>query len=560
MKHYALLLKKQMLDAFPFGSKASRSKNILSVILAGILVGGIILAFILIFSRFTTTYLQIKINRVIDAQARQFEVMSIAYFILTVVLTASGVTQLCYVLFDNSDISILISMPFSSMELFAAKLTWIYIKQAVVSLICALAINITFFTTAGLISAYNVLMSVVVGVLLPIIPLAVASILTLPYYFIKQIVNSRYILTLVTMTLLLVGFCVLYAKAFEIIEQLAGEGKLASLFNERAMIKIGNFARYDYPASLIAGIMLKRELGKNIGVFLAILAVCAAIAIFVVRAVFIRVTQKGFSFRLPYAKREDFRFHCRGRIRNLLAKEFITVMRTPSYAYMYFATAIIMPLMAYFSAKLASSLLSGFFGDVRFGFELCTFIVLLYSCLTNTFCSTSISRDGYMSMTQKTLPYTPAQILSAKMIFGGLVSEFSILVACVTLGASGLESPGDTVITFLSASMLAAAQIAFATRLDLNHPHFSKTDDGEIKEANSTVSVIILVGLAVSFAIGILLMYGALQKLITGVNTNMDKAVGYSCALCIPLALLAAATAFFFVNLKEVYANLDSEG
>ena len=149
--------------------------------------------------------------------------------------------------------------------------------------------------------------------------------------------------------------------------------------------------------------------------------------------------------------------------------------------------------------------------------------------------------------------------IAAKMIFSGAVSMLSILISCIVLVACNLESAGNGVITFISAAMLAAAQIAFATRLDLNHPHFSRTDDGEIKEANSTVSVIILTGLVVCFVIGLLLLYNTLKGLITGAPSEADRGASYAYAICLPLALLAGALAYFFVNLKKAYDNLDTE-
>ena len=426
-------------------------------------------------------------------------------------------------------------------------------------LFAVLTVNLTFFISTNLISAYNVLMSFFVALILPILPLSIASVIALPYYYLKRIITSHYLLNFAAMTALLVVFCILYAKLFGVAENLLGTGRLSSLFNERTMLHIANFAKNAYPANLIAGIMLGRDIGKNIGILLGILLGALAIGLPVIHAIFIKVTQTGFGAHVPHVSHKELRFIRRNRILSLINKEFITVLRTPGYAYMYFATAIIMPVMSYYSAKLGTSLLGGMLGNVRFDFELCTFIVILYATLTNTFCSTNISRDGYMSMMQKTLPYSPQQILSAKMIFSGIVSEVSILITCITLCASGLEGAGDGVITFISASMLAVAQIAFATRLDLNHPHFSRSDDGEIKEANTTVSVIILVGLAVCLAIGVLLLYNTVSGLITGTPSATDKGVSYAYSLAIPFALLAAAAAFFFVNLKQVYQNLDAE-
>ena len=62
------------------------------------------------------------------------------------------------------------------------------------------------------------------------------------------------------------------------------------------------------------------------------------------------------------------------------------------------------------------------------------------------------------------------------------------------------------------------------------------------------------------FAIGMLLMQNTIRGLISGTEISTDKSAAYAYALCVPLALLAGAAAFFFVNLKKVYANLDSEG
>ena len=559
MNGYSLLIKKQFYDAFPFGSKSARSKNFASYLLTTVLIAGIVVAFALIFSAFTKSYVQIKINRVPDFAARQFELMSVVYFALIVAFILTGTNRLCYSLFENSDIAILISMPFSAFQIFASKLTWLYVRQTAVSLVAVLTVNLTFFISTAQISAYNVLMSFFVAVILPLLPLAIASIIALPYYYIKRVITSHYLLNFAAMLALLIVFCVFYAKFFELAENLLGTGKLSSLFNERTMHAIGDFAANAYPANLIANIMLSRNIGKNIGILVGILLGALAIGLPVIHVIFIKVTQKGFGAHVPHVSRKEFHFVKKGRILSLVNKEFITVLRTPGYAYMYFATAIIMPVMSYYSAKLGTSLLSGMLGTVRFDFELCTFIVILYATLTNTFCSTNISRDGYMCMMQKTLPYSPSQILAAKMLFSGVVSEISILAACITLGAANLESAGDCVITFISASMLAIAQIAFATRLDLNHPHFSRSEDGEIKEANSTVSVIILTGLIVCLALGTLLLYNTVRSLISGEASATDKGLSYTYSLIIPFALLAASAAFFFVNLKKVYDNLDAE-
>ncbi len=561
MTHYALLLKKQLSDMLPSRSKGKfRATSFVSAALMAALVAGIIAAFVLIFSRFTSTYTAIKINRVPDIASRQFELMSMAYFVLFVICVLSGVNRLCYTLFENSDINVLISMPFSALEIFSAKMTGIYLRQLVLSLVFVLPVNLTFFVTTNLINAYNVLMTIVVALILPIIPLGIASVIVLPYYYVKRFINSHYLLSFVTMTLIMAGFCVLYSYVFAFAQNLLNSGKLASLFNEVVMRKIIRFSAYDYPANLFANIMLGRDLGKSIGILAAILVGSAGIGVAIIHAIFIRVTQSGFAPYVPHIKRREFHFRKTPRLLSLIKKEFTLVLRTPGYSYMYFTTAIIMPIMVYYSASLSNALIGTLLGELNIDFEICTFLVLLYGTLTNTFCSTSISRDGYMVMMQKTMPYSPAQILSAKMIFGAAVSILSIAVSCIALSATGLESPANATATFFSAVMLSLAQIALATRLDLNHPHFSKTDDGEIKEANSTVSAIIVIGLGVCLIIGVLLLFNAVRAILTNtVAAATNRTLSYVYALIIPLILLGLSAAFFFINLKKTYSNLDAE-
>lgn len=560
MNHYSLLLKKQVLDIPPARTRKKRLSDWAGILLMALLAAVIIAVFVVVFSKFVETYCGIKINRVSDIAARQFEIMSMAYFALILVFIFSGVSALNHTLFENSDLNILITMPFSSTDIFLSKLTTVYLKQLVFAIACVFSVNFTFFVTTGTLNVYNGLMTVVVAVLLPVIPLAVAAIIALPYHYLKTLVSSNYVLLFAVMTIIMALFCWGYSFVFDVAQNLLASGKITKLFDENVMKGIISFTKYNYPANLFAYLMLGREIGKNIGILAGILVGAGAICFFLVRALFIGVTHSDFSVRIPHSRKKNLHFSNSTRFGALMRKEFLLVMRTPGYAYMYFTTAAIMPIMAYCSAKITIGVFSNLVGNVDVGFELCTFIAILYSTLTNTFCSTNISRDGYMSLTQKTLPYSPAKILGSKMAFCSIVAIASTLITCIVMAATRLESVQEAVVTLFATSMIAFAQIVFATKLDLAHPHFAKTDDGEIKEANSTVSAVIAVGLLTSCIIGFGLMFNSISSLITGdAVVETGNAVSYSIALCCPFALLLAAIGYFAIGLKKAYANLDTE-
>ena len=83
------------------------------VLLMALLVAVIIAVFVVVFSKFVQTYCGIKINRVSDISARQFEIMSLAYFALFVTFIFTGVGALNHTLFENSDLNMLVPLPFS---------------------------------------------------------------------------------------------------------------------------------------------------------------------------------------------------------------------------------------------------------------------------------------------------------------------------------------------------------------------------------------------------------------------------------------------------------------
>ena len=558
---YRLLLTEQLKLMMPnFKSKKHRADALGSFVIMAVLVAMMIVAFVVIFGKFVETYTAIKIDRVSDVQARQYEIMSIVYFILFVLCIFVGVGGFCRSLFEDSDMNIIITMPFSGAQIFFANTTAVYLRQVAFTSLFLLPVNLTFFKTTGLIDAYNVVMTFAECLLLPVISLGVSAVVVLPYYWIKKKLTSRYALTFVLITLVAGVFMVGYGYVFGIAEDLLSTGRINSLFNEKVMNGIIAFSKSCFPANYLADLMLKRNVNRAVGVLLLTIAVCAATCLVVVRAVFIKVSQAKLNISVPHPKKKGVDFAPKNRLYALIRKEFLLVLRTPNYSFMYFTTALTVPIMAYFSAKIGAELFGGVL-NVKVGFELCTFVTVLYGSLTNTFCSTNISRDGYMAMSLKTMPFSASKVLTAKMLFCAAVSVPSILLTAVVLAATGLETLKEAVMTFASAAMITVAQIMFATRLDLNHPHFPKTDYCEIKEAGSTVSIVIMMALLVSGAFGTAMLYQAIAALLGNSSAAMQNANGVSTviSLVVPAVLLLASAVYFSVGLKSAYRNLNAE-
>ncbi len=560
MTRVGLLLSEQIRSALPPSlRKKSGKSNLFGTLLTLVLVAGILAVFVLLFGRFVGTYLGVRINRIPDVASRQFELMSMAYFALFVVCVAVGVSGFCHSLFEDSNLTIIITMPFSGTAIFVAHLIWVYLRQLIITAFFVLPVNFTFLATAGIVNAYNVLMTLVVCLVLPFLSLGVASILVLPYYAIKRRIATSAVATALCIVVVMGAFGYLYSRVFEVVCALLDTGKITSLFNQTTMNGIIAFASHAYPANFFANLMLGRDVALSVGVILGASAVLFGVGTLLVRLIFNKVVNADLVFAKPRKHRVARAIKARTPFESLLHKEFSMVLRNSDYTYMYFATALVMPLMVYYTSRMGSILTASLLGKMPVGFAVCTFVTMLYGTLTNTFCSTNISRDGYMALTVKTLPFRPETVLGAKMVFCFVVSILSILASCVLTAAFGFQTWGEAIMSFVACLLLAVAQILFATKLDLKYPHFSNTPDGNIKEANSTVSVVILVGLIASFAIGALLLLQAVGSTQGQLLTVFGKIPRAAIAVGIPALLMGLSSTYFFVGLNKRYAALNAE-
>ena len=86
---------------------------------------------------------------------------------------------------------------------------------------------------------------------------------------------------------------------------------------------------------------------------------------------------------------------------------------------------------------------------VNCNYALSIFVVSMFGILTNSFCTTNISRDGKMFGIMKTLPISIKKIVNAKILFCGMVSCLSVLISAMVLYFSEFLDLKYALITFV---------------------------------------------------------------------------------------------------------------
>ncbi len=465
-----------------------------------LLTAAFLVIFAIFFGKFSDIYLSIKTDGVYNPTARLYELLSIAYTAILIFMVIGGVSQINRALFDADDMKLFSAMPVGAKTLYVSKLLTIYAGQILFALLTILPVNITIAVHSPQ-PAWYYLMTAAACVLLPLISIAVASLLALPYNAVKQFLKPRFLLNFIIVTAITAALFYLYAMLLGAVKEMLLGDELKYFFNERVMDFLQSFANVLYPGKWLANFMLKRErLFSGLGI-LIMLIVCLILSMTMIRAILTRALQSriagGENFIYPKRKLTQRRT----TFSALVKKEFLQIFRTPSYMFSYFSVAVIMPMMVYFCMSVGASLVVKLIG-VNCNVELAIFLTLLFGSLTNVFCTTNISRDGAMFYSVKAMPVSYKSVFFSKVFLCMVVTAFSQAISALLLFATGYLSLWIALFLFAAGMLCSFAQICFATRSDFNHAKFSTEEDGEIKESGNTVSTIIVLGMLASFLIG----------------------------------------------------------
>lgn len=553
MKNVVCLFKKDFL-IFTSSFKKKNAKYGASDVLSDFLLTAIIFAaFVYVFKNFAANYVSLIFG---DEKAEVFrvnELLIIAFEAVFLIDVIVGIKSIYSTVSSNKDMDVLIYQPIDSREIFAYKFIKIYFSQLVSSFLAVLPVVIVMdivSPTAGGAAYYA--LSVLNIILLPLASCTASALLSIPVIAVMRVIEDKFVIKLIIYVIVLgVGFW-LYSRFLSTLTELLKTGELKNSFDFNTINAIGDATEKTYPGKLFADMLLGKNVGRNIGILLAICAAGFVASLFLIRLIYNKVVQKNLEGRPKYFRKPP-KYRPKGIVESLIYKEFVTVLRTPTYAFQYFATTVTLPFMVYVCVNLLRSLMSTL-TIFNCDFELAMFVISMFGILTNTFSMSNVSRDGQMYKTLKTMPVSCEQYMSAKLIFCGIVSIFSVLASCVILLSVGFLNVWQAIYAFVVGGILSMAEVMFVTRKDMNAPVFTKNN--ETVELGGSASTLILVGLLVSVvAGGGAVALNAVLSFITSSALATLASVGLITLFAAAYAVVAVV--YFLKGLKNKYHTGD---
>ena len=550
-----VLLRKQMHERLSYFKRNRKNIDVVGMLLSAVLVALVLFVVATVFKQFIEKYSTIRINNVLDVNARLYEIMTIVYEIVLLISVFGSTAQLARSIFESDDRNVLAVLPIKPQAIFIAKMIGLYFSQAVLSVCVTLPLVVVFAQVTSQ-SIYFIVISTIASLLIPFISLGVASILCLPFYFIKRFFQSKYILFLVSVTALAAVLFVGYAKILEFFENLMATGDIKFFFSQEVMDFIINLTAKLVPANFLARLVFGINPALNGGILVAIMIALGLIGFGVEyllynAAIKIRVQNNdGIVFHAKKLSRP------RSITKGLVYKELGAILFTPDYAFQYVSVAAILPVMVYFCIGLGESLMSSLL-HVEMNFEIALLLTVLFGSLTNTFCAINISREGRSFYLQKTLPIRYTKLIGVKIALNFVVTILSVGISTAVITVLGYVEYLEGAFIFFVGIVMGLAQICFATRKDLNKPFFPTEEDNTVKESNGNVSTIIVLGMITS------LIIGGVPLVITVLGTLKNEAgiegFTYLFASVVALVILIASLLYTFIGMRKKFERL-SEG
>lgn len=431
----------------------------------------------------------------------------VATQIIAFVMSLGGMLNTLY---NSKDNELLMCLPASHNQVFIAKLIVMYVSEFISNLMYFLPIFLSFGFISKMSINYYLLLPLFL-ITLPILPMALAALASIPVNKLIHFIKERLYLS-ITLVLLTCGLGIyLY---MDIITNVFVQVNLVG--NQvNTLIKINSWLDSFGESNKLFTIIAESMSGKQTYIVLPMLVICSFalfyIATLLVKPFYFKMVMKSHETKIVASKGAKLKEE--SVMNSLLRKEFYTTFRTPGYIFQYFIYTLLMPLIVFVYDKLLISITVSSVGEVMIGGAhiLVLSILALLSC---TISASAISREGGTYYLMKTTPVSFKKQVIAKLLFNFIIVFSALFVTMVTSLILIDISPFYIIISTLIVMFLSIGQICWNFDMDLRNPTLDWYDSGEISNISKNTTNSIILSLVVSVVVAYIVFLFARIKIV----------------------------------------------
>lgn len=501
-----------------------------------------------------------------------FETGGMLYEALVLLVTAififmlfTGISSTIKVLYYKGDNEILMRYPVSGAEVFISKTLFLFLSQFIVTTVVMAPFLVAYASVSGLGVAFYVKIPVPI-LLMVFINFFLSNILAIPIMHLTNRIRNKFILIIIGLAILVTAGFALYMLLFNSMVTYMNDTAF-SVFSDDMVAVIETVAKWLIPAKYFADVMVGKELYIAYPALIGMLGLTLIGMIFIIYFLYAKtllnnVEVEGSAFKHVTKNRR------RPIFVTLLRKEFLQVFRSVNYSFQYFVLACAMPVMIYFCNEITGRLGENQIGE-QIALGMTMLVMLIFATVITSFAATSTSREGDNFYHTKVAPVSIQKQLFAKFTMFFLVSFAANAVCAVVLYFTKQVNLTDAIWLFVMVELVAIAETLIAMRMDIAHPYFNLSGEGEVVNNNASTTLAVAMGFAVAVVIGIICMFlGYLGN--TGFSIEipyaiMDQPIGkiefttaymYYAVTALVCVFFVAAVLRYSIGLKKAYNKI----
>lgn len=501
-----------------------------------------------------------------------FETGGMLYEALVLLVTAvfifmlfTGISNTIKVLYYKGDNEILMRYPVSGAEVFISKTLFLFLSQFIVTTVVMAPFLVAYASVSGLGVAFYVKIPVPI-LLMVFINFFLSNILAIPIMHLTNRIRNKFILIIIGLAILVTAGFALYMLLFNSMVTYMNDTAF-SVFSDEMVAVIETVAKWLIPAKYFADVMVGKELYIAYPALIGMLGLTLIGMIFIIYFLYAKtllnnVEVEGSAFKHVTKNRR------RPIFVTLLRKEFLQVFRSVNYSFQYFVLACAMPVMIYFCNEITGRLGENQIGE-QIALGMTMLVMLIFTTVITSFAATSTSREGDNFYHTKVAPVSIQKQLFAKFTMFFLVSVAANAVCAVVLYFTKQVNLTDAIWLFVMVELAAIAETLIAMRMDIAHPYFNLSGEGEVVNNNASTTLAVAMGFAVAVVIGIICMFlGYLGN--TGFSIEipyaiMNQPIGkiefttaymYYAVTALVCVFFVAAVLRYSIGLKKAYNKI----
>ena len=466
--------------------------------------------------------------------------------VMSVISCTSGLLKTLYLGKDNA---ILLSYPAHHVEVFLSKILVFYIYEFIKGFFMTLPLLLGFGIMFEMLSITYFISVIVLTFTLPLFPVLIGAILTMPILFINRFLNKFVFIKGTLAAGALVG---LFYVIYKVMELIPVPLRIVALYNTFIMNVTGFITavnKYALFYKNIGSLLTNTNYLSNFGIVLAVLIGLIVLVAALAMPLYFGLASKSSEQANVKKHRGGNKAH-NNTFFTFVKKEWLLSIRNFSdfvgnYIFM-FAT----PYVAFVMASIFSAIDRNVLGH-QMTVVFTAFIVLIMASASNTSSALAITKEGSEFVLLKTAPANTTNMAWAKIFFNIIFSSIMIVVSflVVILFCDRIENSNLLWIMMVAVLLINAGLIFWSFQIDIMHPHLREYASNNDESSFNNAAESIKVGLIVS------LIFSVLSLVFIMNNTNIYllwfEIVG------VALIFLIARTYLFNSYLKNIFPDIE---